>query len=188
MSMLPSIKIYKNSRKEVIIECSWPLIGVAQKNFKNLFRRKNIYAVVGIFGVALGISVSISLFSSQTSLYAETVHTTDPKLPIKRIIFPSYGKTFIFHDTSQQVEIENKLIVLFEFSSMPASILEKVQSGDELMVLRSNNGVYPYTVSEVRTIEKEDLTAFFEDKKASVILYVPENMFKQSYRVYVASE
>lgn len=185
---LPRITIYKNSKKEIIVDASWPTLSLLKKAASHSIQKRYIFIGVGVIGVALGIATSISAFSSQTSLYAETNEVIKPKLTIQKIILPALGKTLIFHDDEKQIQLEETLVVLFDQGTVPVEILQNVEVGDDVFILRSNNGMYSYTLSEIRTIAKEDLTSFFENKKVPLIFYVPENVLKKSYRVYVITE
>lgn len=183
MNILPNIKVYQTAKKEVMIECDWIGFTIIQSMIEMLQTYKRCVMVgFGSGGIALGIMISMSLFSTTMPLYANAKEVPEP---LTHIVIPKQDLTLTLKNGIKVVEAENKSIVSLGLFSNTAAHFESIEVGEKVYLVRDRNNVQQYKMSEKRTIEIVDFEAFVNQVAAPVVIYTPEDLLSDSYRVFI---
>ncbi len=161
--------------------------------------------IAAAMGLGLGLSITLTIFSapdislagSESSAEAENQKLTVDSISVPSIGFVSdiadesekklhHGRIYSKQVGTAQLGKVGTLFITSEgyFSHIPN--LEIVELGDEVVLIGSNNGIYRYTITALRTVAYSEVLSLSQDTKEELVLFSKKSTLNSEAQVVIA--
>lgn len=152
---------------------------------------------IGSVGIGFGVGITVFSQPSKTlahhSSYREVVNPRqliwlDKQYVIEDESDPGFSispEVKIFHQ-SQYGQLSKGNTLVFYTSNLP--MMEQSQLGMPIKVIGSNNGIYNYSVVEIRYIRRKELPNLIAKSGSSLIIYQSDDLLSSQLLVVIASK
>jgi hypothetical protein len=194
--------IKRNKKAEIILDVQLnplPVILRIANIIDKLFSSKVFYSIP--MGLGIGFGFAIVVFSSPSSTIANsqlqvknTAQITPLEITLTDINYTSQVKNQTayslipvkWNDNTINFinfpgKTDNQLII-----ASKSNFLNDVRLGEKVIIKGSNNGIYQFSIYEVKEIESKDINNLMVNNQAEVIILNPINMIGTKYQAALA--
>lgn len=158
-----------------------------------------------VAALGLGIGLGVTVFQRPSSSFAGIVSfNQNDGVEVEAIFVPSlqimtsvssgelpaitaFSSNYAVRlESSSQLEQSGVLVI---YGANTADIFGRLASarlGDEIVLEGDNNGRYHFTITEIRTVKRDELSANLNHLTQGLVLITPTGLFGQSFMVVIA--
>ncbi len=152
---------------------------------------KHKAGVTAVAGIGIGLGFSLIVFSQPTTIQADIpmiqsnvtyrVEARELRLPSHKVATP-----IIWNDRSAGLGESGTVLIEVKGNHPVSSDVKKLQLGESVDVIGSNNGIYSYTVVETREVATEELNSVLQHTRETVVIYTPVDFLNTKSFVVIA--